>query len=217
MQKQGQKLTQIIGVVLAGGRSTRMAGHDKGLLLLNGQPLWQHVACRLHPQVGAVVINANRNLAEYQGSGLMVIPDSLADYQGPVAGMLAVMQQCALLQSQLLLPASLAADDIWYLFCPCDTPFLPADLAWRLWQQKKQSLAVWACDGQRDHPAIALLNQQLCAPLAEFICNGGRRVMTFWQQIGGHSVLFGDNPQVFCNVNTPEELQRWQQSCKSNF
>lgn len=100
----------ITGVVLAGGRATRMGGVDKGLQLLNGRPLWRHVADSLEPQVGRLVISANRNLEYWHTSGYAVYRDTQADFPGPLAGMLAVMQQ---------------VDSPWFVFCPCDTPFIP--------------------------------------------------------------------------------------------
>lgn len=100
----------ITGVVLAGGKARRMGGADKGLLELNGKPLWRHVADALAPQLATVVISANRHLDIYQASGLKVIPDSIADFPGPLAGMLSVFQQ-------------VASD--WFLFCPCDNPCIP--------------------------------------------------------------------------------------------
>ena len=78
-------MTTITGVVLAGGKARRMGGVDKGLLELNGKPLWQHVADALMTQLSHVVVNANRHQEIYQVSGLKVIEDSLADYPGPLA------------------------------------------------------------------------------------------------------------------------------------
>ncbi|EAU8882844.1 molybdenum cofactor guanylyltransferase MobA, partial [Salmonella enterica] len=85
----------ITGVVLAGGKARRMGGADKGLLELDGKPLWRHVADALAPQLATVVISANRHLDIYQASGLKAIPDSIADFPGPLAGMLSVFQQVA--------------------------------------------------------------------------------------------------------------------------
>jgi molybdenum cofactor guanylyltransferase len=100
---------EITGVVLAGGRATRMGGKDKGLEALNGKPLWKHVADTLSDQVASIAISANRNIDIYQRSGFTVYQDNLADYPGPLAGMLSVMQQ---------------SQGEWFLFCSCDTPFI---------------------------------------------------------------------------------------------
>ena len=81
----------ITGVVLAGGKASRMGGQDKGLVTLHGKPLWQHVADRLQPQVSTVAISANRNIPVYQASGFPVYLDTFADFPGPLAGMASVM------------------------------------------------------------------------------------------------------------------------------
>ena len=185
----------VLGVVLAGGRATRMGGKDKGLQELNGKPLWQHVADALRVQVGAIAVSANRYIDIYQQSGYPVYQDALANYPGPLAGMLSVMQQ---------------ADDEWFLFCPCDTPFIPPTLAERLVEQRKDAPVVWVHDGERDHPAITLISRKLCPDLRAYLASGERRVMVFMRQSGGHSVDFSDLKEAFINVNTTEDLQTLQ-------
>lgn len=187
--------SQVTGVVLAGGKASRMGGQDKGLMLLDGKPLWQHVYDRLHPQVSSVVISANRNLNTYQESGLPVISDTLSDFPGPLAGMLSVMQQ---------LP------DEWFLFCPCDTPFIPEDLFARLDIDRFQAPVVWVHDGDRDHPAVALAHRSLASKISDYLIRGDRRVMVFMREVGGHSVDFSDIKSAFRNINTLEDLQKNQ-------
>ncbi|MRS17186.1 molybdenum cofactor guanylyltransferase MobA [Enterobacteriaceae bacterium RIT691] len=186
----------ITGVVLAGGKASRMGGKDKGLQELNGIPLWVHVAKALAVQTDSLAISANRSLPVYRESGYPVIQDSLNDYPGPLAGMLAVLQQ---------------TDSEWYLFCPCDTPFIPACLSERFVQQKGDAVAVWAHDGDRDHPAVVLLNRVILPDLENYLAAGERRVMLFLRQIGGHPVDFSDVKSAFINVNTEEELQHMQE------
>ncbi|WP_449576677.1 molybdenum cofactor guanylyltransferase MobA [Lelliottia nimipressuralis] len=185
----------VLGVVLAGGRATRMGGKDKGLQELNGKPLWQHVADALRVQVGAIAVSANRHIDIYQQRGYPVYQDVLANYPGPLAGMLSVMQQ---------------ADDEWFLFCPCDTPFIPSVLAERLVEQREDAPVVWVHDGERDHPAITLISRKLCPDLRAYLASGERRVMVFMRQSGGHSVDFSDLKEAFVNVNTTEDLQTLQ-------
>ena len=185
----------VLGVVLAGGRATRMGRKDKGLQELNGKPLWQHVADALRVQVGAIAVSANRHIDIYQQSGYPVYQDALANYLGPLAGMLSVMQQ---------------ADDEWFLFCPCDTPFIPPTLAERLVEQRKDAPVVWVHDGERDHPAITLISRKLCPDLRAYLASGERRVMVLMSQSGGHSVDFSDLKEAFVNVNTTEDLQTLQ-------
>ena len=187
---------EIIGVVLAGGRATRMGGKDKGLQLLNGKPLWQHVADALASQVSARVLSANRHIDIYQRSGLPVYQDTLADYPGPLAGMLSVMQQDR---------------GEWFVFCSCDTPFIPACLVERMVQQRGDSRVVWAHDGERDHPTIAMIHRSLIPALQDYLAAGERRVMVFMRQSGGHSVDFSDLKSAFVNVNTLEDLQTMQE------
>ncbi|PNS10709.1 molybdenum cofactor guanylyltransferase MobA [Mixta theicola] len=187
----------ISGVILAGGRSSRMGGQDKAQLLLQGKPLWQHVWQRLAPQVQDVSISANRNLTLYQQSKLRTINDVLPDYPGPLAGMLSAFQQI---------------DSPWLAFSACDTPFIPNDYVMRLWQQKRQAPAVWVRSHERDHPALALIHRQIMPELALYLASGERRVMYFLQQVGGHAVLFNDDEQAFVNINTPEELARYERN-----
>lgn len=190
---QGEVIT---GVILAGGRATRMGGADKGLQLLDGKPLWRHVADALSPQVTHLAISANRNLERWYESGYPVYSDSLADFPGPLAGMLSVMQQT---QSE------------WFLFCPCDTPFIPPFLAERFIQQKQTAPVVWVYDGERDHPAITLMHRCLMPDLTAYLAAGERRVMAFMRDSGGHRVDFSDVRSAFINVNTLDDLQGIQE------
>ena len=187
---------EIIGIVLAGGRATRMGGKDKGLQLLNGKPLWQHVADTLASQVTAMAISANRHIDTYRQSGYAVYQDSLENYPGPLAGMLSVMQQ---------------SQGEWFIFCPCDTPFIPSCLVERLFLLRGTAPVVWVHDGERDHPAIALMHRSLAPALQAYLAAGERRVMVFMRESGGHSVDFSDVKSAFVNVNTSEDLQMMQE------
>ena len=107
----------ITGLVLAGGRGSRMGGVDKGLQNHHGVPLALHALLRLAPQVGLTMINANRNLAAYESMGVPVWPDALADFAGPLAGFLAGLEHC---------------DTPYLVTVPCDSPRFPEDLVARL-------------------------------------------------------------------------------------
>ena len=183
---------QITGVVLAGGKASRMGGQDKGLMLLDGEPLWEHVADGLRPQVSNIVISANRNLDIYRQSGFPVIADTLSGFPGPLAGLLSVMQQTS---------------GEWFLFCPCDTPFIPDNLVERLVDQRQNTPVVWVHDGDRDHPAVALAHRSLAPKIVDYLASGERRVMVFMRQVGGHSVDFSDTKEAFRNMNTPADLK----------
>lgn len=190
-----KKRQPITGVILAGGKASRMRGKDKGLQLLNGKPLWQHVAQRLAAQTDRLVISANRSLEAYAASGLAVYQDILDNFPGPLAGILSVMKQ---------------SDSEWYLFCPCDTPFIPDTLAQRLWENSGEAPAAWH-DGERDHPAVALVHRRIIPMLESYLAQGERRVMVFLRQCGGHSVDFSDLKSAFINVNTLDDLQHMQE------
>ncbi|AXF78879.1 molybdenum cofactor guanylyltransferase MobA [Erwinia tracheiphila] len=179
------------GVILAGGRGSRMGNKDKGLVVWRGKALYQHVLSRLAPQTDKVCISANRNIMIYQQSGLPVIADSIPGFAGPLAGMLAALKYI---------------DTEWAAFTPCDSPLLPPDLVARLWHARLAAPAVWPCTEEGDHPAMALLNAGLAGQLERFLARGGRRVKLFLEQAGGHAVSFDGSTGAFMNVNGPDNL-----------
>lgn len=185
----------ITGIILAGGQSSRMGGQDKGLLLLHGTPLYQHVLKRLAPQVERLCINANRHLSLYQQSGYPVFSDLPNQYAGPLAGILTGLK-------------TITSD--WAIFAPCDVPNLPHDLVTRLWEGKQAHLAAYASDGERDHPTLLLIHRDLAPMLEAYLEQGDRKLMLFLTRIDAVSVSFADQPLAFQNLNTPDDLTRWQ-------
>ena len=185
---------QITGLVLAGGRGSRMGGVDKGLQNHHGVPLALHALLRLQPQVGALLVNANRNLEHYARFGSPVIADRIDGFAGPLAG----------------LEAGLAACPTPYLVCaPCDSPFLPPDLVSRLADTltaAKASVAV-ARTGDRLHPVFSLMRTDELPDLQAFIRAGGRRFENWLQRLKWVPCPFDDAPDAFANINTPEELR----------
>lgn len=195
----------ITGLVLAGGRGSRMGGADKGLQNFRGVPLALHTLMRLQLQTGAAMVNANRNLAAYESFGAPVWPDVLADYAGPLAGFLTGLERC---------------ETPWLLTVPCDTPLFPLDLATRLAQAASAQgapLAMAAApepDGQggvqvRPQPVFCLLHVDLLESLVAFTHAGGRKIDAWTGQHGCAIVPFdqpGDDPQAFFNANTLAEL-----------
>lgn len=184
-------MTAFTGVILAGGQGSRMGGQDKGLLMLQGEPLYQHVLRRFRPQVNIVLISANRNIDRYQASGCQVVTDSMPDYPGPLAGMLSGLRH---------------SETDWVAFCACDTPWLPIDFVARLWQQRGTAPAVWVKSTLHDHPALALVNCTLADDLEAWLLRGERRLMQFLREHGGHAVEFPDSESAFRNINTPNDL-----------
>lgn len=184
----------ITGVILAGGRGRRFGGADKGLLLLRGRPLIEHVLEALRLQVGGLLISANRNLERYAAYGYRVIPDGIAGHAGPLAGMLGALR---------------AADTPYVLSAPCDVPAPPADLAARLGTalvRVRAPAAVAVCGGQVQ-PVFALLTRALADDLQEYLDRGGREAGAWLRRQHAATADFSDRPQAFINVNTPEDLQ----------
>ena len=200
---------EITGLILAGGRGSRMGGVDKGLQNFNGMPLALHTLTRLQMGggVGQIMINANRNLAAYESFGAAVWPDALADYAGPLAGFLTGLERC---------------ETPFLLTVPCDTPLLPLDLAARLAQAletQDADIAMVAApeidtEGQvqlRSQPVFCLLRVELLESLVKFTQDGGRKIDA-WTAL--HKTVLvpfdlpGDDPRAFCNANTLAQLRQ---------
>ena len=186
--------TPITAVILAGGQARRMGGADKGLLLLNERPLLVWVLERIAPQVDEILISANRNLEQYANFGYPVLSDSIPGFAGPLAGLHRTMQT--------------AHNDL-ILTVPCDTPFLPADLAQRLSDALTLESAQIAMPsaGGRTHHAVMLCQKNLAPDLAAYLESGERKVMK-WQRRLKQVVVPFDEPEAFTNFNTPEDLDK---------
>lgn len=197
----------ITGLVLAGGRGSRMGGVDKGLQNFNGMPLALHTLMRLQMQVGNVMINANRNLAAYEAFGAPVWPDTISDYAGPLAGFLTGLERC---------------ETPYLLTVPCDTPLFPLDLAARLAEAMGRDDAEIAMaaglEGDasspggsvtRTQPVFCLLRVELLESLVRFTHGGGRKIDAWTAQHPTVVVPFdqpGDDVRAFFNANTLAEL-----------
>ncbi|MCZ8393869.1 molybdenum cofactor guanylyltransferase MobA [Achromobacter xylosoxidans] len=190
---------QVAGLILAGGQGSRMQGHDKGLVPLAGEPLVAHVARRLAPQVGPLILSANRNADIYARYGRVVADDTdaLGAWQGPLAGLAAGL--------------AAAAPCEWLVVAPCDTPFLPADLAQRLIAAARAAGAplAYAMAGGQRHPACMALRTSMLPALRDYLAAGERKVGLWQSRVGGVGAPFDDvpgAPGAFMNLNTPEEL-----------
>ncbi len=187
----------ITAVILAGGRGRRMGGIDKGLVSFNGRPLITHVIDAIAPQVHSLMINANRNLAQYQRFGHPVFADSLTDFQGPLAGFLAAME---VVQTPYLVTV------------PCDGPQLANQLVSRLSQaleRDKVEIAV-AHDGRRLQPVYALIAVSLKQSLKDYLEGGDRKIDLWYARHPMTTADFSDLPDAFVNINTQEERDRLQ-------
>jgi molybdenum cofactor guanylyltransferase len=203
-------VSSITGLVLAGGRGQRMGGADKGLQMLHGRPLAAHVLARLAPQVGALMISANRNRDTYAELGApwqaRVIADTLADFPGPLAGLLAGLR--AVSQNAV----DTEATTEWLLSAPCDSPWLPADLAVRLADAARAQGVPIATATTTDaagevslHPVFALVHVSLADDLAAFLDAGERKVRAWYARHRAAEVAFADE-RAFYNINSFQEL-----------
>lgn len=185
-------VSEITGLILAGGRGSRMGGIDKGLVLLNGRPMVAHVVERLRPQVSTVLINANRNLEQYRAHGFPVVSDQASGFLGPLAGMASGLQ---------------AAATLYVVTVPCDSPLIGSDLVARLaaaLTHEDADIAV-AHDGERPHPVFLLVKRALHDDLAAFLAGGGRKIDLWFARHRVAVADFSDSPQAFLNVNDPDE------------
>ena len=191
---------QITGLILAGGRGSRMGGVDKGLQTHLGLPLAMQALLRLQPQVGALMINANRNLAAYESMGVPVWPDALADYPGPLAGFLAGLERC---------------ETPYLVTVPGDTPNFPIDLVERLAaalvaEDAQIAMAATREEGQLQvQPVFCLMAATLMESLVAFTQGGQRKIDRWTGQHRCATVVF-DDADAFFNANTLDELRRLQ-------
>jgi molybdopterin-guanine dinucleotide biosynthesis protein A len=191
---------RIMGVILAGGRATRMGGGDKCLLTVGGETLLSRVIARLGPQVDGLILNANGDPARFAAFGLPVVADEPPDYAGPLAGVLAGMEAAAALGATHVVSAA------------ADTPFFPADLVARLVAAAEADRAPLACaaspeDGKLwDHPTFGLWPVSLAADLRAALAGGLRKVVLWTDKHGCARAVFDPGPpDPFFNVNTPED------------
>ncbi|MBO6552604.1 MAG: molybdenum cofactor guanylyltransferase MobA [Roseitalea sp.] len=191
----------ILGVVLAGGRSSRMGGTDKALIALAGKLLIAHVAERLAPQVGAMAVNANGDAARFDRLGLPVFADTIGGHAGPLAGVLAAMRFASDRGAAFTHVATAATD----------TPFFPTDLVTRLAAAATtpDTIAMAASDGNR-HPVFALWPTGLAGDLESWLAGTDTfKVMAWAKRHRFAPVEFGPGPHgadPFFNINTPEDL-----------
>lgn len=193
-------IQQITGLILAGGRGTRMGGVDKGLREFRGAPMALHAIMRLSPQVGTLMINANQNIGPYESFGLPVWPDEMGGFEGPLAGVQTGLIHC---------------ETDYMVTAPCDSPFLPEDLVARLGDalaEQDAEIAV-AVTGEGEtrqpHPVFSLMKTSLLPHLTAYLQGGGRKIETWYRSLRFVEVVFPDEAG-FRNINTLEELRRFE-------
>jgi len=180
---------KLTGVILAGGRAIRMGGLDKGLILLNNKQMVEYVIAALRPQVGQLLISANRHIEDYAQLGnCPVFRDTFGHYDGPLAGMATALAK---------------AETDYVLFVPCDCPRLSSQIAKRLYTglMQNDAEASVAYDGQRIHPIFSLLKRSLLNDVLGYLESGERSIQGFLKRTQLIEVDFSDNPDTFLNIN----------------
>jgi molybdopterin-guanine dinucleotide biosynthesis protein A len=207
-------MTQVLGVILAGGQATRMGGGDKGLLPLGDSTLLQHVMNRLAPQVAGMALNANGDPARFSSFELPVIPDSIAGFPGPLAGVLAGLDWAAEQGAEAIVTVA------------ADTPFFPTDLVAHLLKvangmdhplvlaatpRGKEKTKSMSKSGLIRHPTFGLWPVALRDDLRAALNDGISKVVIWTERHGGREAVFpADAGDPFFNVNTPEDLETAQ-------
>jgi len=190
------------GLILAGGLASRMGGGDKTLREIGGKTVLARIIARMSAQCSSLVINANGDPARFAFAGLPVVPDTVPDFVGPLAGLLAGLDWVATHQPEVT----------HVLSVPGDCPFLPHDLAERLedTRQKHRTPIAAASSGEQRHHTVALWPVSLRDDLRHTLTGEQFRKVQGWA--ARHGVAFADWPSVpfdpFLNINTPDDLQR---------
>ncbi len=193
-------MTEVPGVILAGGKATRMGGGDKGLKVVAGLRLLDRVIARLGPQCAPLAINANGDPARFATFGLPVLPDSLPDHPGPLAGVLAGLDWAAGLGAASIVTVA------------ADTPFFPGDLVARLQAAAGPSGLALAASRDEDgklwqHPTFGLWPVALREDLRSALEGGLRKIVLWTEHHGAGVAEFPSDPfDPFFNINTPEDI-----------
>lgn len=191
------------GIILAGGQARRMGGQDKGLIDLAGSPLIQYVLDGLLPQVGKILINANRHQDIYKHYQCPIVADNYEGFCGPLAGMASCLK---IIDTPLMVTV------------PCDSPFIPPDLVERMYLKLLQDDAdiSVAHNGERIQPVFAMLKRDLFKSMDSYLCSGERKIDK-WFALHKFTVTdFSDAPDTFININTRDDLVQIEKRINKN-
>jgi molybdopterin-guanine dinucleotide biosynthesis protein A len=193
------ELPPTLGLVLAGGLARRMGGGDKIMLTIGGTRILDRVLERLRPQCAALLLNANGDPARFAATGLKVVPDSVPNFAGPLAGVLAGLDWAAEHRPGIAYVVSV----------PGDCPFLPRDLVVRLHAVREAEGKPLACarSGAQSHPVVGLWPLALRHNLRRALTEEGLRKIDLWTE--RHGIALANWPDApvdpFFNVNMPED------------
>lgn len=193
------KQTNICAMILAGGKASRMGYKNKGLQKLNARPLIEHIIKRLEPQVNELIISANQDIEAYSHYVETILPDKEQTYPGPMAGICSGLAHINKTQS----------NSDYLLVVPCDGPFLPLDLASRLYFSLQKSNQQLACvhDGQYKQPTYLLAHKNLLASAEQFLAQDKHKLGQWLKENQADLVDFSDQAQAFTNINSLQQLQ----------
>jgi len=188
----------VSGLILSGGRSSRMGHHDKGLVLLNGKAMIESVKNILIPQVDSLIISANQQIEQYKKLNEVVLADEYDDYRGPLAGIYEGLKYIE--------------NDAFLLVVPCDGPLLPNNLCQKMLTTLTETDGKLATvfDGVYRQPTYSLIHQSLKNNLQLFLANGGRKLGQWLSENQTQLVDFSEQPEAFINVNTEADLEQLQ-------
>ena len=184
---------EITGVILAGGKARRMGGADKGLVQFRGKPLIEHVIQAFEPQVGNLLINANRNHEIYKNYGFDIVSDESEDYCGPLAGILSALNKI---------------DTPYLATAPCDTPFISRNIVAKLSLSilsEKTEISV-AHNGDRLQPVFCVMKKDLITSINNYLRKGGRKIDQWFKQHSVTIVDLSNEIKCFENFNSKEEI-----------
>lgn len=202
-------MTDIYGLILAGGQGKRVGYQDKGLIQIAGKYLVQHVINALSQQVDQIVISANQNIEQYQAFGYKVLTDEMEGFAGPLAGLHRAMEELSTSSEH---PALIA-------LAPCDAPLLPRDLVARLMAEYSENkpLAAIPHDGNYLQPLFGIYSTELLPSLEEYLKKGDRKVTIWVESINSSIVDFSDEADSFLNINSEEDLSKAQSALEQRI
>jgi molybdenum cofactor guanylyltransferase len=185
--------TKVTGVILAGGLARRMNNQDKGLVRFKGQPMVGYAIAAMRTVAGQTIINANRNITEYQAFGLPVVSDQTDSLDGPLAGVLTAM---------------MFAETGILLVMPCDSPLVKADHLQKLLSTRAENDAdvAVAFDGERLHPVFLAIKVTLKSSLQDYLSSGQRKIDLWLERHKMVKADFSTEPEIFININSMTEL-----------
>lgn len=195
-------LKDVTVIILAGGRGQRMMGQNKGLTPLNGRPMISYVLESIPKAVDNIIISANEDIEAYRAFNFPVLPDRYSEFQGPLAGIHACLQETNTLFCQLL---------------PCDAPFVPSDLIETL-NRTLLAEANEACIpfDTRLQPLFMQMKTEVRTSLQAALEKGERKVLRWIEQLDYSRVDFSPDTQAFTNINTPDMLQNAEKALQQH-